>query len=391
MEELKELPPFLKHDRPEVRLQACQILAGYSSSPEHQKFIQSLNVIRTLRNLMTDDDANISKTAITVLVNLSEHGELREEMVTAGTIQVSMDVLRDRNNNTHQSICCMLLANLTISDDGTKKVMQEGSALEGLSLRLLITWLLEDVRPGATDRYLYASHVITNISRTPTCQKLLIDKERGILTKLISQLNVKAPERRHNIISAIKNCFIDTDNQEQLLSPEKGILLPLLLTLTGPYTLDEEDSGPLLPEIQEAIALGVKKPHFDGKVRRVVLDIIHICATHKRSRDYLKSINTYHLIREYHKWENEQEEHDLSQELDIFIEDLVQYFLVEDDEDELSKQVAGASIEEIKEEGKEQKELDVEEDVKEHKQGDEKEEKGENNTNEPDSTFDGMD
>lgn len=336
MDELKELPPFLTHENPQVRQQACKILGGFSQSKTHQDFFCTMDppVLPRLISALSDDDAETAKLCVKAMVNLADHAGLRNKMIDSGAIDVVVTCLKKRTNPLAE-LHCMLLQNLTIELKGAKKCAQQGTALEGLNTRLLLSWATDPDRLLPGDPYKYLINVICNISQLECVRNLIADPERKILSRLKEQLKAKCAVRRVGLLLMLQNLLRDVEMHEFCLSEDLGLLSDMLLLIVGPEELTDADTEDFLAEV--LIELGPeKKRDPDAKVRRGVLDTLALCLHHKTSRKYLKSIGTYEIIRELHKFEKEKGGHDEFQleDLDQFIEDRLVNMLCRPEDDD---------------------------------------------------------
>lgn len=306
MDELKELPPFLSHDNPQVRQQVCKIIAGFSTSRPHQDFFCTMDppVLPRLISVLSDDDADTAKTATQAMVNLADHTGLRNKMIDLGAIGVVINCLKKRTNPLAE-LHCMLLQNLTIDVKGAKKCAQDGTALEGLNTRLVLQWATDPDRLVTGDPYKYLVNVITNLTQTGSVRTLVADPERNILATLKEQLKSKCPVRRMGVLLMIQNLLRDVELHEFMISEDLGLMADCLLMIVGPEELDDDDTENYLAEI--LIELGPeKRRETDPKIRRGVFNVLNLCLYHKPSRKYLKSIDTYTIVRECHKFEQAQ-------------------------------------------------------------------------------------
>lgn len=278
MEELLELPPFLSHENPKVRLQAATIIMGFSQSREHRLFFRTMKppLLPRLRSQLTDDDAEVAECVLKTMINLAEDAALRGMMIKGGTIDIGVQLLKKKhkNNNLH----VMLLQNLTIELVGAEKFSQEGSALEGLNTRLLLQWMNDPERETLTG----LANILTNVTQCTSVRKLMADPRRDILGLLKDQLRSRFPPRRFGVLHAIKNVFRDPSFHAQLLKEETGLMAEILLLIVGPETMDDDETAFFLSEVLCEMGPD-KKRDPDVMLRRCVLDIIDLCCSNKPS------------------------------------------------------------------------------------------------------------
>lgn len=136
-----------------------------------------------------------------------------------------------------------------------------------------------------------------------------------------------------------RNCAYEHKLHDQLLSEELGLLSELLIPLAGPEPIDSEDCEGMLPKLKAELHYE-KRREPNAEARRIILEIIDMFARVKPSRLYLKSVKAYPILRELHLWEEEPDALD-------FIEDLVQWFLA--DEEDASPSEKGGTESRIEE------------------------------------------
>lgn len=143
------------------------------------------------------------------------------------------------------------------------------------------------------------------ISRFSFFFRLLTDKIRPIIHKLLPFTEYKdSIVRRGGVIGALKNICFDEENHQWLLSKEVDLLPHLLLPLAGPEEFDDEDNDKLPIDLQYLPEN--KEREMDTDIRIMLLDaLLQLCAT-KQTREFLRRQNTYVILREYHKWENDK-------------------------------------------------------------------------------------
>src|SRR6201999_2921090 len=109
----------------------------------------------------------------------------------------------------------------------------------------------------------------------------------------------------------------------------------ILLLIAGEGEVREHERPLYLPSVLAAMDPSHRR-HPDAAIRRLVLEIITLCARHKPSRLYLKSIAVYPILRELHKYEkneHQQQQPQGSKELDEIIYDIVPYFILDEEKE----------------------------------------------------------
>lgn len=123
------------------------------------------------------------------------------------------------------------------------------------------------------------------------------------------------------------------------MSEELGLVEAILILLSGNGREIDEEDRKCLPSSVLAAMTPEKEVEADGQCRRHLLDILRIFLWKLEGTRYLKSIGTYFVLRELHKWECDDEI------LEFIEEHLISRFFVGDD----SETVAPVSTEAPKE------------------------------------------
>lgn len=335
---LDELPPFLTHKNPEVRSQALGIVQGYSTNPP--LFQGQPAILKNLCKLVVDKE--LSEKALITLVNLSDDFSLAVQLVKFGIFQLTMRNLKVQFTQggglLQHPYHLMLLTNLTRNDkdDTASKVLcQWDSPKRGQWLTSLVQWFSEVPKDQTEekDHLAYIGHILTNVTQHECGRVYFYKAEKNFFPKLIPQLLYGSSTRRLGVLRPLRNCLIDANTVGEYrftyLIEECGIYPAFMIPIVGPGTIDEEDKSGMPDLIQEFFAkVPPVKRDEDTEVRAAILDIILCCARHKKTRIYLRERNTYMLIRDLH---NEEKELERTQ-FDQFIEDLVGFFILDEDD-----------------------------------------------------------
>ena len=351
--QLAELKSFFYHPREDVRAEALRVLSQFTTQAAHREEILKLDIVRDLLPRISDK-AIIAEKALTCLVNLSETQALRHKINSLGAVEICMSELKARRKKDIlvSKYIVMLLANISLDNQGAKLIMSEGTNLQGLHLLRLLTWFVEPVSSGAdtksqeiarVDPLEYTANIITNVTQLESAKVVLVDPKRDIIRAFypMFETTFTSSLRRLGCFRCVRNLFMETKHHEYLLSEKLELYPRLMIPLVGPEVLDEDDrrNQPVL--ILNSVH-STKKRETSNEIRRVLLDILHLCANHKASRLTLKRRNIYPLLRDLHLWEQEQGNDDH----DEFLHDLVPNYISKTEPEE--EDYEGAKIEEIK-------------------------------------------
>eukprot|EP01083_Nonionella_stella_P148712 471250_1 len=335
-DQFREILEFLGSPRADVRFQAVKILSGFSSEACHEDAFCKVDAIPKFVPII-DDSPQIAELSLKALVNLSGSEKCREIMLKSDVIRRAMGLLRD-SENPHHSLAVMLLSNLTLDTDGQTSLLQVGETLEGLNVLQLVKLFAQPIQDGIEDKYGYVAEILCNITGISEGRQLVLDPKREIFPHIAGSFSSINPIRRRGAINAARNCCYDKEKFNYLTSPEAGLIEAALISLAECGSgIDDEDRSGLLPAVLRVLT-PEKLPEHCAENRRHILDIIQLLCAVPESRTYLKSVGTYFILRELHKWETDEASMD-------FIEDLVQYFIA--DETDMPPK-----IEEIKEDEK---------------------------------------
>jgi hypothetical protein len=347
IEILNDLPDYLKHERADVREQSLTILKGCSATEEYQLHLRKLDFIKPLLAAINDTIA-ISQLAQTCLVNIATDEVLRERIIEEGGIDSIMEcLLTCSKKGGSPRLLLMCLTNLTTSEDGVSRLMQEGKSFQGLHAIRLVNWFCNEemyqrsVSTGL-DGWSHCTGVVANLSQSEAFRKLFVESNRGFLEHIKWQFRalLNDPtsklliERVTGILRVIHNVAYDNDKHYHLLCPDNQIfgllLLPILSYNHG--AMDEDDISQMPADIRELIANPILSHHKSKEMRTLVLQTLLSFCRNGPARKLLRASNIYFIVRELHKYLREVGGDD---ENDEFIDDdLIQYFLQDEAEEE---------------------------------------------------------
>lgn len=314
MESLQEICQYLN---PNIRLDlkaiALEHVLSVTGTTEGRELLLKLPDLLTRLIAMTQDSSTtISKHAALALINITadEPGTsafllISETQPKVGKynynlIHVCIRFIMDKESILADP-CCMILSNMTRPQHLVDRVVTliETSGYTWDSLVAAFT-LKQYNNTGAKLHYL--GPVFSNLSQSPSVRRYLMDRDRSVIQRLIPFTEyVDSLVRRGGIVGTLKNCCFDVENHEWLLSSEVDILSHLLLPLAGPEEFDDEDNDKLPINLQYLSETKQREPDVD--IRIMLLEALaQLCATRK-GREILRAQNTYIILREYHKWE----------------------------------------------------------------------------------------
>nr|CAG4648739.1 EOG090X08WK [Polyphemus pediculus] len=246
-------------------------------------------------------DLSIAKDASLALINLSADEDITSKLVSdeMDILGIILNIIVDPEHKLADP-ACMALSNLTRVSKGSETVYQKVFPMFETLIDVFCNEKFN--KHGAKLHYLGA--VFSNLSQVPAMREYLVNPDKSFLQKLVSFTDYQSSViRRGGVIGMIKNCCFQTEYHERLLSEAVDLLPKLLLPLAGPEEFDEEDNDKLPIDLQY---LGSDKTREeDPDIRKMLIEALtQLCST-KFGREYLRSKNTYVILRELHKWEKD--------------------------------------------------------------------------------------
>lgn len=290
--QLQDLVSFLRSPRVDIRKAAVGMVQGLTATPEGAEQLRSESdeLLPALLWLM-NDEAQVSKAALTSLVNLSQDTDTATKLLRMKCIEKSVDYIRDGSASTSPELLTMLLTNVTTTEAGSKQLLQVGKGdLEGFNIGVLLSRFVETVESvAATDPYAYVAHILTNITRLQAGRLVVMEPGRGFLQALVSQLEAGGPcgaVRRQGCATAFRNICFGTQGVE-----DEEALKPIL---SNPEIL-KAVTQPLSGESSAAAA--------DDTTREALSEAVLILASSDEGRKALWSINAPELLRKGYEGE----------------------------------------------------------------------------------------
>jgi len=326
MESLQEISEYLNPNT-EFGLRLCalnHVLHVTASADGRELLLKVPEMLKQLVTFVQDSDASISKCAAQALVNItgdeagtnamliiSESSSSTEKNISSlatqessqNLIKICMRTIMDKSS-TLADLCCMILSNMTRPFHLVDRVI---TLIEqsGYSWDEIVAAFTAKQYNTTGDKLHYLGPVFSNLSQSPRVRRYLMDRDRCVIQRLLPFTEYSdSLIRRGGVVGTLKNCTFDTENHEWLLSPEVDLLSHLLLPLAGPEEFDDEDNDKLPINLQYLPE--TKTREVDPDIRLMLLEALNqLCAT-KVAREILREKNTYIILRELHKWENDR-------------------------------------------------------------------------------------
>mmetsp|Transcript_16450 Transcript_16450/g.22739 ORF Transcript_16450/g.22739 Transcript_16450/m.22739 type:complete len:324 (+) Transcript_16450:44-1015(+) len=277
-DELAELAEFLSHEKPELRLNAAQIVNSVAASDDgpQQLVKASSQIIPPLLRLLGGREEE-ARAAGSALVNLSTDPRHCDEMHTAGVIGRVMENLKEKDCACKESLA-MLLSNVTLSEKGSAKLLQLGEeGVEGLYLHYLVGFLTAPSASSSSSELRHLASALPHVCRLPEGRRLLLGKGTGYLPQLIPLLRSKVVEQRVAMANMLKNCAMDKQDGVAMLLAEGGSLL--------------------IPEMLHPVS-GRQPRELSTEVRQAMAEAVQLMAAHEDGFDRLWAAGAADLLRE---------------------------------------------------------------------------------------------
>ncbi|TIC67010.1 DUF383-domain-containing protein [Wallemia mellicola] len=360
MSEFKELVTFLRNENPTIRQIAIQNLAGFSTTQKQLFDNQSIQEVK----LSCRDKPAIAHDAFSILVNISD-SVLTSNAIVTNDFMVFLTSYIANPTALLADLACMLLSNLSklpnvihticsqqipvslnneepsfiASKSESSTVQIEGQQTSFRAVPCLVEAFVQGANKPETavesaeaqakrkSNCHFLGSVFANITTTqpgreyftspsPSFEALAnqtSDKEYP-LAKLTAFTEHPNNIRRHGVASTIKNSTFVKDAHRALLAEDKEIIggcsgvnmLPyVLLPLCGPeeFDIDEQEA---LPEVCQLLP-ETKKREIDPSVRKTHIETLLLLCTTLHGREYLRSRNTYVVIKAAHAEEKDQQ------------------------------------------------------------------------------------
>jgi len=160
---------------------------------------------------------------------------------------------------------------------------------------------------------LFTAYILRNFTQSHDVRRILAsesltDSKEGastpILTSLLAILMRSNEVLKRAVSGVVRNCCFDTGLHQTLISMGNDDLLSaLLFPLIGGEQLSDEENDALPIDLQYMDT--TKQRESDSNIRINILEALYqLCAT-SQIREYIRKKGTYYVLREYHKWEQQ--------------------------------------------------------------------------------------
>lgn len=369
-----EILPFLKDQKPEVRLQATQHLAGLSGSMEGREKLLEVDgkILTQALARLIGDLAPVSQQALSTLINLSNETTIVEHMTKSsslfdkvmenlksyheklGSTKAKLQIERSVQETTkiQLRLNLILLSNISQTSSGALCMLQadnQNRDLVGLNILRLTKWFLTyssnattspdlssesshtdegetsaavtvDVHRDDDDEWKYVAGILANVTRLKEGRDILMDRRRGVLRSLLRELHSTSLIRRQGIARVVRNlCFERQKTMWMITDSDVNILYHILKRLSGPEPLKEGEEDPSYPELYGNEI--TREP--DISIRKLMVDSLVLLASSSRNaRDIMRKRKVYPIVREMHsnteeRLEIEKRSKDISKHRDV--------------------------------------------------------------------------
>ena len=348
-DEVKEVVGFLRHSNPAVQQEACKVLTQLCSAPSAVTALAKLNVVPVLLPLISAPPP-LPSLSLTLLVLLSSHDDFTSHLLSQPTVSACMETVRSLphpSSSPSLSLLLQLLVNLTRVEAGAKQLMQDGTAVESLHMRRLLSLFL--LPPPLSDPYQHIASLLLNVSVLPSGRRWLLSPSSSALQSLPPFILSSSPAvRQRDVLSLFRNLCLEQSSQQLLLAANCALLENCLLLIAGHGEVREEERDGFFPSVLASMSAAHAR-HPDAAIRRLVLEIIVLLARYAPSRAVLKQRRVYTVLRELHMKHEQDEAAGGDRQLDELLYDIVPYFILPEDDE--AKGGSRATVEELKDDG----------------------------------------
>ena len=259
---------------------------------------------------MLGDLRLIAEGAIKSLINLSASDPLYVSlaMLKHDVIHRIMRQL-DEESWRLKNLSLMVLANVTISTEGSKAVVRDEKLGEILLTSLTHWFMSTEPEPEGTDsntfepvwddEFQYVANILANITQVEEGREFLWQQPntKFLIEELLPQLRSPNVIRRRGICNMYKNLAFEKQFHEKLF--DKIQLVPkLLFLIAGPEKLSEDDKRGM--DFSLTMLRETKCREHDEEVRGAVIDtLLLLCAT-RDGRERCRAAKVYPIVRDAH-------------------------------------------------------------------------------------------
>ncbi|XP_071848422.1 protein HGH1 homolog [Apostichopus japonicus] len=319
---LDEFVSFLSQSaKPALREKALEYVVGLSGSEEGLRSLETRlpNIVAALLELVEDANKSFVEDVFKALINLCSYDKTapkvtEKEAVVSKLLSTICDSSFEFANHS-----CTVLSNLSRNSHSCGHILaclenqksDTGGAMINLA-KLVEVFCKEGYNPKAALHPL--GSVLANLTQRPEARKFILDKDQCVIQRLLPYTQYTASDvRRRGVVTALKNCCFEIDYHEWLLSDSVDILPYLLLPLAGPEQLNEDEMEGMPEDLQYLDEDKEREP--DPAIRKLLIDTLTKLCTTKPGREMMKAKRAYIIMREFDKWERNEQLNDICQDL----------------------------------------------------------------------------
>ncbi|KAL1500794.1 hypothetical protein ABEB36_006237 [Hypothenemus hampei] len=317
-EALEELLKFLQIGaRLDLKAVATEHCLGLTGTPEGVKAVyMKPKLLMSLISLLNDKTVPITKDASLCLINISADEAGASALVNLDMEAYPLPLQNSPGNIIDECLmqifhkesriadqCCMILSNLSRPKYLIETIVNVIEKRNDSAFDKLIG-VFTKIEYNKTAKLHYLASIFSNLSQSSRVRSYILNKNKCYIQKLLPFLDYTGSLiRRGGVAGTLKNCCFENDFHEWLLSEDVDILPRLLLPLTGPEEFDEEDNDKLPLDLQYLPDNKIREE--DPDIRCILIEAITQLCSKKVNREFIRSKNTYVILRELHKWEKD--------------------------------------------------------------------------------------
>ncbi|CAG0894630.1 unnamed protein product [Darwinula stevensoni] len=300
---LLELGDFLKQrSRQDVLFKALETVSGLTAEKESLAIVMEIpDIISSLIGigLSSDSSPDAQELAKKSLVNIAADATGAAAVSDAENFHR----LLDRELMCSDFQVPMILSNISREEKSAQKIF-EASGGEACLQKIIDKLCLLRGTPEKQMEHL--ASLLANLSQGGDCRRLLLRDGALLLSRIFPLLQCMTSEViRRGAAIILHNCCFQKEMHDMLLDENGADILPhLLLPLAGPEEFDEEDNGKLPPDLQYLDEN--KEREKNPEVRKLLLELLYMLGSKRSAREELRRRGTYLILREYHKWEKQE-------------------------------------------------------------------------------------
>ncbi|VDO97716.1 unnamed protein product [Soboliphyme baturini] len=208
---------------------------------------------------------------------------------------------------SNRHLFAALLSNVTIAADHCVALSRFDSF--ATNLRRLIGADFDQ----AGEAQCHCLNIIRNLSQVKEIRDEMIrgDLEGGLdcmkfkcFSTVTSATRSKDPTVKKAAFATIRNFCVDSDLHPFLISQGDKLLTVLLYPLIGPEVLSDDENALMPKDLQYMLPEKTREP--DKIIRVHILESLYLLCTTSAGRRWLRESGTYYVLREYHKWETDE-------------------------------------------------------------------------------------